>query len=238
MKEFFLRVRPQFKKSRYLKKAAAGAQSFTSYEKKMLLPSLAIEQKLWQSGYKFVAGIDEVGRGSWAGPLVVAAVILPIDFKIPQGLADSKLIKHKKRVSLAKIIKDKAISWQVVEISPRRIDKIKMAKATHEAFRRVAKSLSIKPDFCLIDAFYIKHFAKNRQQAVKNGDKICASIAAASIIAKVYRDNLMRRVHFKYPIYGFAKHKGYGTKFHQDAIRKFGFCQIHRMSYDLNYLVA
>lgn len=204
----------------------------------MLLPSLALENKFWLAGYHFIAGIDEVGRGAWAGPLVVAAVILPVNFKIPVGLADSKLLKPEQRVILAKIIKEKAVATSISEISAKRIDKVKMAKATHEAFRRAVKGLTPCPDFCLIDAFYIKHFARKRQSAVKNGDKICASIAAASIIAKVYRDKVMRSLHFKYPIYGFAKHKGYGTKFHQEAIRKFGFCQIHRMSYDLNYLVA
>jgi len=204
----------------------------------MLQPSLALENEFWLKGYEFVAGIDEVGRGAWAGPLVVAAVILPKDFKIPRGLADSKLLKHQQRVKLARIIKEKAVAVSVAEISSRRIDKVKMARATHETFRRAVKKLIPSPDFCLIDAFYIKQFAKKRQEAVKNGDKICASISAASIIAKVHRDLIMRKMHFKYPTYGFGKHKGYGTKLHQEAIKKSGFTKIHRMSYDLNYLVA
>ena len=204
----------------------------------MLLASLALENEFWLKGYKLVAGIDEVGRGAWAGPLVVAAVILPVDFKIPTGLADSKLLKHQQRVILAKIIKEKAVGISISEISPQRIDKIKMARAVHEAFRQAVRRLTPRPDFCLIDAFYIKHFSRRRQEAIKNGDKICASISAASIIAKVHRDKIMRKIHFKYPNYGFGKHKGYGTKLHQEAIKKFGFTKIHRMSYDLNYLVA
>lgn len=203
----------------------------------MLRPDLSFEVNLWQTGIRFIAGIDEVGRGAWAGPLVVAAVILPQNFQIPRGLADSKLLKHAQRVKQASIIKDKALATSIVEISPGRIDKVKMAKATHIAFRKAVKKLEIKPDFCLIDAFYIRHFSKKRQLAIINGDKICASIAAASIIAKVYRDNLMRKLHFAYPAYGFGKHKGYGTKLHQAAITKFGFSKIHRMSYNLGYLV-
>ena len=204
----------------------------------MLLASLALENEFWLKGYKLVAGIDEVGRGAWAGPLVVAAVILPVDFKIPTGLTDSKLLKHQQRVILAKIIKEKAVGISISEISPQRIDKIKMARAVHEAFRQAVRRLTPRPDFCLIDAFYIKHFSRRRQEAIKNGDKICASISAASIIAKVHRDKIMRKIHFKYPNYGFGKHKGYGTKLHQNAIKKFGFSKIHRISYDLNYLVA
>lgn len=204
----------------------------------MLLPSLNIEKNLWRQGYSYIAGIDEVGRGAWAGPLVVAAVILPTDFKIPQGLADSKLIKHAKRTSLAEIIKKQAIATSVIEISSSRIDKIKLSSAAHEAFRKAIRNLPVSPDFCLIDAFYVRHFSKKRQMPVKNGDKICASIAAASIIAKVHRDTLMKKFHFKFPKYGFGKHKGYGTKLHQKAIKDFGFSQIHRTSYNISYLVS
>ncbi len=203
----------------------------------MLRPDLSFETNLWRKGIRFIAGIDEVGRGAWAGPLVVAAVILPQNFQIPAELADSKLLKHSQRTKLAEIILNEAISTSIVEISPSIINKIRMAKAIHVAFRKAVKKLEIKPEFCLIDAFYIRRFNKQRQMAVVSGDKICASIAAASIIAKVYRDNLMRKLHFSYPAYGFGKHKGYGTKFHQAAIKKFGFTKIHRTSYNLGYLV-
>lgn len=200
----------------------------------MIKPTLNLENSLWQKGYNYIVGIDEVGRGSWAGPLVVAGVILPKDFQIPEGLADSKLVKPNLRVKLSKLINQSAVRISIAQIEPKDIDKVGVGRATHIAFRKVAASL--KPDFCLIDAFYIKHFARKRQQAVKNGDQICASISAASIVAKVYRDKLMRAISPKYPAYGFAKHKGYGTKMHQEAIKKYGFTKIHRRSYNLDFL--
>ncbi len=202
----------------------------------MVKPTLDLENSLWQKGYSAIVGIDEVGRGSWAGPLVVAGVILPKDFQIPDGLADSKLVKPNLRVELSKLINRLAVRVSITEIKPREIDKVGVGKATHIAFRKVVAEL--KPDFCLIDAFYIKHFARKRQSAVKDGDKVCASIAAASIVAKVYRDDLMRKLHFQYPGYGFGKHKGYGTKMHQEAIKKYGFSKIHRLSYNMDYLFA
>ncbi|MDO8487641.1 MAG: ribonuclease HII [Candidatus Curtissbacteria bacterium] len=200
----------------------------------MVKPTLDLENSLWQKGYNYIVGIDEVGRGSWAGPLVVAGVILPKDFQIPDGLADSKQVRPAMRLKLSKLIRQSAISISIAQIEPREIDKVGVGRATHIAFRKVAANL--KPDFCLIDAFYIKHFARKRQMAVKDGDKVCASIAAASIVAKVYRDSLMRKIHFKYPEYGFGKHKGYGTKMHQEAIKKYGFSKIHRLSYNLDFL--
>ncbi len=204
----------------------------------MIVPTLALEKSLWQKGYRYIIGIDEVGRGSWAGPLVVAGVIFPEDIKVPEGLADSKLLKPSKRVKIARIIKNIAVATSIVEIPSRVVDKIRLAKATQVAFRKVIKTIDMKPDYCLIDAFYIRHFSRSRQQAVKNGDKICASIAAASVIAKVYRDNLMKKLHFQYPDYGFGRNKGYGTKQHQDAIKMYGLTKIHRRSFNINYLLA
>ena len=195
------------------------------------LPTLNLENKYWSIGFNFICGIDEVGRGSWAGPLVVGGVILPKNFKIPKGLADSKLVPPKKRRELSIIIKSKALAFTVARIEPKIIDKVGVAKATHIAFRKVARQISPKPDFCLIDAFYIKHFLRSRQQAVKDGDKICASISAASIVAKVYRDDLMIKLDRIFPQYGFAKHKGYPTKEHKDAIREHGLSPIHRRTF-------
>ncbi|MBI4040228.1 ribonuclease HII, partial [Candidatus Daviesbacteria bacterium] len=194
----------------------------------MVKPTLELEQKLWEQGYNYVCGTDEVGRGCFAGPVVVGAVILPKSFNLPPGLADSKLVKPKLREKLSKIIKQEALAWSVAEVSVSVINKVGIGQATQVAFRKAVRSLSPRADFVLIDAFNIKHLNRKNQKPVKAGDKICASISAASIVAKVYRDKLMKKLHHKYPKYGFAKHKGYGTKFHQEAIKKHGLSRIHR----------
>lgn len=199
----------------------------------MIFPTLNIEKKLWSLGHNYIAGLDEVGRGCFAGPVVVGAVIFPKDAVVPDGVADSKLLKPRQREKLELRIKNQAICWSVAEISVAAINKVGIGKATQMAFRKAIKLLEKSPDFILIDAFYIKHLNRKRQQAVKEGDTICASISAASIIAKVHRDRLMKKLHIQYPEYGFAKHKGYGTKQHQEAIRKFGLSRIHRKSFNL-----
>lgn len=212
----------------------------------MVIPTLNLEKQLWNSGHYYVCGIDEVGRGCFAGPVVTGAVIFPKDFQMIDGLADSKLLKPRQRERLSVEIKKQALSWSVAEIGVAVINKIGIGKATQMAFRKSIKSLSKSPDFILIDAFYnfreekiassayIKQLNRKKQKPVKDGDKICASISAASIIAKVYRDKLMKRLHIKYPEYGFAKHKGYGTKLHQEAIKKHGLSRIHRRSFNLD----
>lgn len=199
----------------------------------MIFPTLDIEQSLWDKGYHYIAGIDEVGRGCFAGPVVVGAVIFPKDCDLLEGVADSKLLKPRQREKLAEKIKEFSKSWAIAEISVRDINKVGIGKATQMAFRKAVKSLDTRPDFVVIDAFYINHLNRKRQKPIKDGDKICVSISAASIIAKVYRDKLMKQLHKKYPKYGFAKHKGYGTKQHQEAIRKYGLTRIHRKSFNL-----
>ena len=206
----------------------------------MITPTLDIEKTLWKSGCSYICGLDEVGRGSFAGPVVVGAVIFPsprhrrgMNFQPIDGLADSKFLKPRQRERLVGVIKEQALVWSIAEIGVAVINKVGIGKATQMAFRKAIKSLEKSPDFILIDAFYVKHINRKRQKAVKDGDKICASISAASIIAKVYRDKLMRKLHKKYPKYGFAKNKGYGTKFHQEAIREYGLSRIHRRSFDL-----
>lgn len=199
----------------------------------MILPTLNIEKKLWKSGYYYIAGIDEVGRGSFAGPVVVGAVVFPKDVILPAGIADSKLLKPKTRERLSVGIKKVAVAYSIAEISVSHINKLGIGKATQMAFRKALRLLSVQADFVLIDAFYIKHLNRKRQRPVKDGDKICASISAASIIVKVYRDKLMKNLSKKYPHYGFAKHKGYGTKAHQEAIKKYGLSRIHRKSFSL-----
>jgi len=204
----------------------------------MRIPDFSFEKELRGQGFKLIAGIDEVGRGSWAGPLVAAGVVLPSNFVIPKGFSESKSVSPQNRVKFAYLIKKTAISVSIAEVPSDIIDKIGISKATDRAFRLVAKRFNPQPDFFLLDAFYIKHFAKKKQFAIKKGDERSVSIAAASIIAKVYRDSLMVRLSRFYPQYGFGKHKGYGTRLHQDAIRTYGFCEIHRTSYNLNYLTS
>lgn len=197
----------------------------------MTTPTLDFEKQLWNLGFTKVCGIDEAGRGSFAGPVVAGAVIFHPNLKIPDGINDSKLLSPKKREILDKEIKKIALSWAVGEISVRHINKLGIGKATQMAFRKTVKKLS--PDYVLIDAFYIKHMNRKKQKAIIKGDQVCASISAASIIAKVYRDGLMKKLHNKYPEYGFDKHKGYGTKDHRDAIKTHGLCPLHRKSFNL-----
>lgn len=199
----------------------------------MIYPTLDIETKLWKQGYNLIAGVDEVGRGSFVGPVVVGAVIFPKNCQLIEGLADSKLLKPKQREKLSKTIKQQALCWAVAEVGVLAINKVGVGKATQMAFRKAIKLLEKSPSFILIDAFYIKHLNRKKQQAVKKGDLICASISAASIIAKVYRDKLMKILHQSYPQYGLAKHKGYGTKAHQEALKKHGLSRIHRTSFNL-----
>lgn len=211
----------------------------------MITPTLQFEKKLWNSGYTHVCGLDEVGRGSFAGPVVVGAVVFPKNSQMIEGLADSKLLKPRKREKLSVVIKEQAFVWAVAEISVSVINKIGIGKATQMAFRKAVRSLKVKPDYIVFDAFYnlsgakisssayVAHLNRKKQKPIKDGDKICASISAASIIAKVHRDKLMRKLHKKYPEYGFAKHKGYGTKRHQEALKKFGLSKVHRKSFNL-----
>ena len=200
----------------------------------MITATLKIESALWQQGKLFICGIDEVGRGCFAGPVVVGAVVFSPNSLIPKGIADSKLLRPKQREELAKAIQESAVCWAVAETSVSWINKVGIAKATQMAFRKVVKLLKKSPDYLLIDAFYIKHLNRKKQLAIKKGDRDCVSIAAASIIAKVYRDKLMEKLDASFPQYGFAKHKGYGTKLHQGAIKKYGLSRLHRKSFNLS----
>ena len=195
-------------------------------------PSFKFEQLLWQKGYKQIVGLDEVGRGSFAGPLVAAAVILPRSFKI-NGIKDSKLLSPQKREILSKYIIENALFYSISEVSVEYINKFGVGMATLRAFLNCLKKLDQKFDFVLVDGFMIKTFDKTMQKGIIHGDRFSVSIAAASIVAKVYRDNLMVKLHESYPLYDFAKNKGYGTKDHRDALKKSGLCKIHRTSFDL-----
>lgn len=199
----------------------------------MVYATSDIEKSFWNKGYKLICGVDEVGRGCFAGPVVTAAVIFSPDCLFPVGIADSKLLNAQKREQLAKEIKNSALSWAIGVSSVELINEIGIGKATQVAFQNAVSSLNPKADFIIIDAFYIEYFDKTFQKPVKGGDKLSVSIAAASIIAKVYRDNLMVDLDSQYPGYGFAQHKGYGTKGHRQAIKKYGLTKLHRKSFNL-----
>ncbi|OGY26845.1 MAG: ribonuclease HII [Candidatus Woykebacteria bacterium RBG_16_43_9] len=190
------------------------------------------EHRLWKQGFKQVAGIDEVGRGAWAGPMVAAAVVFPPFFDTPFELFDSKLLLPKQREMISEKIKEvAAIGIGLVDVTT--INNFGIRQATQKTFKKAIKALKLQTDYYLIDAFYIQGWKKDKQLPIKRGDQTCASIAAASIIAKVYRDNLMKNLGNKYSEYGFGQHKGYGTRIHQEAIAKYKFSDIHRTSFNI-----
>lgn len=203
----------------------------------MTYPTLEFETELWNQGYRYIVGIDEVGRGAWAGPVVVGAVIFSPYSPIPDGINDSKLLSPQTREKLSELIKKAATAFSLGIVEVDFINKYGIGKATQAAMRQAVKKLHLKPDFHLIDAFYIKHLKRKSQKPIIKGDKKSCSIAAASIIAKVARDEMMRKLSTKFPEYLFGVHKGYGTKKHQEMIRKNGFCELHRKSFDLDWLI-
>lgn len=198
------------------------------------------ENKLFGAGYKFIAGIDEVGRGALAGPVSVAIVIFnknSFDKIKNLKLKDSKHLTEKQREKFSKIIKRFAKEIKITNISNKIIDKININNALNLALEKVFKKLRNKPEFLLLDGgLKIKSKFKNqkskfRQKTIIKGDEKCVIIAAASIIAKVCRDNLMKKLTKKYPQYKFERHKGYGTKLHFKMIKKYGISKIHRKTF-------
>lgn len=204
--------------------------SLTTIEIHPLKISLDFEQQAITEGFRFVAGVDEVGRGCLAGAVVAAAVILDISKPLPEGLNDSKKISTKTRERISKEIKQNCLAYSFGQIEAEEIDRINILQATKKAMRLAIENLNPHADFLLIDAVQLKDLDLP-QKAIIHGDAISASIAAASIIAKVYRDNLMRELDKTYPEYGFARHVGYGTKFHFEAIQKHGACSLHRKTF-------
>ncbi|MCR5617533.1 MAG: ribonuclease HII [Clostridiales bacterium] len=196
---------------------------------KKYVAMMEYENKAWKNGYKLIAGIDEAGRGPLAGPVVAAACILDPK-ELILGLDDSKKLTEKKREELFTIIKEKALSYAVVAKGPDIIDEINILEATKQAMRECVENLSIKPDLLLIDAVKLDGTGVDVEPIIK-GDAKSNSIAAASILAKVTRDHMMIEYDKEYPGYGFAKHKGYGTKDHYAAIRESGMTPIHRRSF-------
>ena len=193
--------------------------------------NLAFERRLWEEGFKFVAGVDEVGRGPLAGPVVAAAVIFPPGIVKINGLADSKLLTPRERERLLPEIKKKAIAIGIGKVSHTLIDKINIGQANLLAMKRAVEKLPIFPDYLLIDGGRYRISLPLPQQGINGGDGKCFSIAAASIVAKVFRDQLMLAYHKKYPQYRFDCHKGYGTKEHLLQLRRYGSSPIHRQSF-------
>jgi ribonuclease HII len=191
---------------------------------------LDFEKQATADGYKFIAGVDEVGRGCLAGAVVAAAVILDLSKPLPEGLNDSKKLSLKKRERINEEIKQNALAYSIAQVEADEIDRINILQATKKAMRLAIENLNPPADFLLIDALELKEISLP-QKAIIHGDAISASIAAASIIAKTYRDNLMQEMDKIYPAYGFAKHVGYGTKAHFEALRAHGACSLHRKSF-------
>jgi ribonuclease HII len=187
------------------------------------------EETLGRVGFVHVAGVDEVGRGCLAGPVVAAAVILHPDRPIA-GLADSKLVPPAERERLAEEIRGAALAWAVGEVGPADIDRMAIHRASLEAMRRAVIALAPQPDVVLVDAFRIPSLTV-AQRGIIHGDRLCASIAAASIVAKVHRDRMMVALHEQDDRYGYARHKGYATPEHLAAVDRFGYSVHHRRSF-------
>lgn len=193
------------------------------------MDKLRYETNLIKKGYKYVCGVDEVGRGPLAGPVVCAAVIMPVD-DIIDGVDDSKKLTEKKRQKLAEEIKKKAIAYAICRIEPQIIDEINILQATRLCMKNAIESLDIKSDFVLVDGNMTLDTDIPQKYIIK-GDSFSYSIGAASIIAKVYRDKLMEEYAVTYPQYSFEKNKGYGTVAHVNAIKQAGICPVHRRSF-------
>ncbi len=193
------------------------------------MPTFDIEKEKLSEGYKNICGCDEAGRGPLCGPVVAAAVILPLDLEI-QGLNDSKKLTEKKRELLFEVICEKAVAYSIAEASPEEIDDINILNASMLAMNRAVEALSVKADFALIDGNCSRGFQIPTETVIK-GDAKSASIAAASILAKVTRDRQCIELDKQYPEYNIAKHKGYPTNDHMDAVRKYGPSPIHRKTF-------
>ena len=188
-----------------------------------------IENTYFSQGIEVICGVDEAGRGPLAGPVCAAAVILPKGLEIP-GLNDSKKLTDKRRRELAPLIKEQALAYGIAFADHNEIDQINILQATFLAMERALAQLNIKPELALIDGNRKKDFGMMVETVVK-GDSRSANIAAASVLAKVTRDDYMEAIALEYPGYGFEIHKGYGTKAHYEALRQLGPCPIHRMTF-------
>jgi len=191
---------------------------------------LDFENQAIADGFRYVAGVDEVGRGCLAGAVVAAACILDLTKPLPEFLDDSKKLSEKKRRRIDEELRASVVAFSIAEVQADEIDRINILQATKKAMRLAIEQLSPRADFLLIDALRLKEI-NLPQKAIIKGDAISASIAAASILAKTYRDNLMQEMCKIYPQYGFSKHVGYGTRAHFEALRRHGACPLHRKSF-------
>ena len=196
---------------------------------RQFMDKLKYERELIDKGYKYICGVDEVGRGPLAGPVVCAAVIMPID-DIIDGVDDSKKLSAKKREAIAELIEKKAVACNICRVEPETIDEINILEATKLCMKNAVEGLSVKPDFVITDGNMTLDISIPQTSIIK-GDALSYSIGAASIAAKVYRDKLMDEYAEVYPQYGFEKHKGYGTAEHIKAIKERGLCPVHRRSF-------
>ncbi|OJU10130.1 MAG: ribonuclease HII [Clostridiales bacterium 43-6] len=194
------------------------------------MPDYSFETEYRNQGFQSICGIDEAGRGPLAGPVCAAAVILPDGLYI-EGLNDSKKLSEKKREALYDVITKEAVAYAVCYATVEEIDTINILQATFLAMTRAVEALAVKPDFALIDGNGIPKTMPVPAAAIIKGDALSMSIAAASILAKVSRDRLMKELDRKYPAYLLEKHKGYGTAVHMELIKKHGACAIHRRSF-------
>ena len=190
------------------------------------------ERRYLEKGFKYIAGVDEVGRGPLAGPVVCAAVIMP-ESDIIEGITDSKKLSEKKREEYAKLIKERALSYSIFEVSQEEIDQINILNAVKKCMTEAVLGLKIKPDITLVDGVDT-NLPINAEYIVK-GDLKSYTIGCASILAKVYRDNLMIEQSKNFPEYAFEKHKGYGTKSHIEKIKEIGPCRLHRKTFIKNF---
>ncbi len=194
------------------------------------MPNFEYEENARNKGYKCVCGVDEAGRGPLAGPVCAAAVILPADVEII-GLNDSKKLSEKRREALYDEIIEKAVAYSVAYGTLEEVESVNILQATYLAMNRAIQGLNVPADFALIDGNRVPVGIQIPCETIVKGDAKSCSIAAASILAKVTRDRLLYEYDKEYPQYGFAKHKGYGTKEHYEAIRTYGPCPVHRLSF-------
>lgn len=199
------------------------------------MPDYEFEKAAVNSGFSFICGVDEAGRGPLAGPVCAAAVILP-EGAVIEGLDDSKKLTEKKRERLYDIIKQTAVAYSVAYGTLEEIETVNILEATYLAMNRAIEGLTVKPDFALIDGNRVPRGIKIPCETIVKGDSKSMSVAAASVLAKVTRDRLMLEYDKKYPEYNFKKHKGYGTKEHTELIKQYGPCEIHRLSFLKNIL--